>query len=106
MVNTTLNNFLKQSLSVQIQEETPLQDVHKILSLFINELIRQDFNRLIFLLYKIDVSEAKLKQILKEHPHEDAGKIIANLIIERQEQKIALRNSFDKKNESNDEERW
>jgi len=35
------------------------------------------------LLYRIDVSEAKLKYILQAHPNEDAGKLIAAVVIER-----------------------
>jgi hypothetical protein len=43
------------------------------------------------LLYRIDVSEAKLKYLLKENPNEDAGTMIAHLIIDRQIQKIKFR---------------
>jgi hypothetical protein len=58
---------------------------------YINQLILVNFERLVQLLYRIDVSEAKLKYLLKENPGEDAGKIIAVLIIERQIQKIKFR---------------
>lgn len=49
----------------------------------INELIKNDFSKLVQLLYRIDVSEAKLKYILQAHPNEDAGKLIAAVVIER-----------------------
>ncbi len=49
----------------------------------INELIKNDFSKLVQLLYRIDVSEAKLKYILQTHPNEDAGKLIAEVVIER-----------------------
>jgi len=58
---------------------------------YINQLILVNFERLVQLLYRIDVSEAKLKYLLKENPNEDAGRIIALLIIERQIQKIKFR---------------
>ena len=51
-------------------------------------MILTNFESLVQLLYRIDVSEMKLKSILKEQPNEDAGKIIALLIIERQIKKI------------------
>jgi hypothetical protein len=55
----------------------------------------------------VDVNEAKLKQVLKDNPNEDAGKIIARLLIERQQQKIILRKQFTKKDEGFDEaEKW
>lgn len=55
---------------------------------YINRLILTNFEKMIQLLYRIDVSETRLKQLLKENPNEDAGKMIAALIIERQIQKI------------------
>ena len=58
---------------------------------YINQLILVNFERLVQLLYRIDVSEATLKYLLKENPAEDAGRIIALLIIERQIQKIKFK---------------
>ena len=77
------------------------------LETLINDLIKEDFSKLVQLLYRIDVSEAKLKNVLKEHPNEDAGKIIAHLILERQEQKRKSREQF-KQAEENipDDEKW
>jgi hypothetical protein len=58
---------------------------------YINQLILINFERLVQLLYRIDVSEAKLKYLLKENPYQDAGRIIALVIIERQVQKIKFK---------------
>jgi hypothetical protein len=60
----------------------------------INELVAKDFSKLVYLLYAVDVSEKKLKNLLAEHPTEDAGKLIALLILERQEQKRKSREQF------------
>lgn len=53
------------------------------LIIYINECIQHDFNKLVQLLYRIDVSEEKLKYILQLNPNEDAAKLIAAVIIER-----------------------
>ena len=53
------------------------------LETLINEMIKNDFSKLVQLLYRIDVSEAKLKNILQVHPNEDAGKLIAEVVVER-----------------------
>ncbi|MEI6088479.1 MAG: hypothetical protein WCR66_12865 [Bacteroidota bacterium] len=73
----------------------------------INQLISKDFAKLVYLLYAVDVSEKKLKQLLAEHPNEDAGKLIALLMLERQEQKKKSREQF-KQNEEDipDEDKW
>ena len=61
---------------------------------FINECIQNDFNKLVQLLYRIDVSEAKLKSILQLNPNEDAAKLIATVIVERLAATKAARASF------------
>ena len=49
----------------------------------INEWITQDFKKLLLVLYRLDVSEKKLSQLLAENKGIDAANIIATLIIER-----------------------
>jgi len=63
---------------------------------FINDCIQHDFNKLVQLLYRIDVSEEKLKYILQLNPNEDAAKLIAAVIIERLAATKAARASFSK----------
>ena len=77
------------------------------LAVEINQLILTNFERLVQLLYRIDVSEMKLKNLLKENPNEDAGKLIATLIIERQIQKLKYRSEHSTTNEEDtNEEKW
>lgn len=61
---------------------------------YINDCINHDFNKLVQLLYRIDVSEQKLKTILQSHPNEDAARLIAAVIIERLAATKAARASF------------
>jgi len=77
------------------------------LETLINDLIKEDFSKLVQLLYRIDVSEAKLKNVLKEHPNEDAGKLMAKIVIERLAATKKARESFSTKstNIEDDEER-
>ncbi len=75
------------------------------LAFCINELLLHDFSSLVQLLYQVDVPEQKLKTVLKENPHEDAGNIIADLIIQRQQEKAASRKNYLSSNPS-DEEKW
>lgn len=68
---------------------------------YINRLIQEDFDQLIRLLYRIDVSEPRLKQLLREHPDQDAGVLIARMIIDRQWEKMKSRAHFRSKKEGN-----
>ncbi len=73
----------------------------------INYLIVNDFNKLIYILYRADINEAKLNKLLSENKKEDAGKIIAALFIQRQLEKIKSREE-NRMNTSDfeEEERW
>lgn len=66
---------------------------------YINDCINHDFNKLVQLLYRIDVSENKLKTILQSNPTEDAAKLIAAVIIERLAATKAARASFSSTNQ-------
>jgi len=73
----------------------------------INDLINNDFQKLVSILYRVDVSEMKLKQLLNENPGTNAALIIADLMIERQTEKIRSRQQFNKRDENiSDDERW
>jgi len=66
---------------------------------FLEHLLHNDPNKLIAILYRIDVSEKKLKQTLAENKQRiPEGQIIANLLIERQREKIKFRKKYAQEN--------
>lgn len=60
----------------------------------INNWINNDFEHLLYLLYRIDVHEDKVRKLMIEHKGENAAEIITDLIIARQKQKIETRKLF------------
>lgn len=72
----------------------------------INQLIVHDFTALVQILYRLDVSEAKLKMVLSENPKEDAGRLIAALIIERLKKREEVRKQFPTQENIPEEDRW
>ena len=73
----------------------------------INDLLNHDFAQLVSLLYRLDIYETKLRLLLQSHPGTDAAELIANLIIERQAQKIKTREEYrQKENDIDDAEKW
>ena len=72
----------------------------------INELLTTDFQKLIAILYRVDVSEDKLKKLLQQNPTADAGLIIADLMIERQLQKSKSKKETKMNTDIPDDERW
>lgn len=67
-------------------------------------LIDKNFEKLLFILYRIDVDEAKAKQLLSQHLPDEAPVVLAELIINRQKQKEAFRASFGSKVVEEDDE--
>ena len=73
----------------------------------INELINFDFSKLVSILYRVDVDEGKLRHLLNVNAGKDAAPVIADLLIERQEQKKKWRDKFgDNKSADDGEEKW
>ena len=58
------------------------------------------------MLYRIDVSEQKLKQLVQKKPTTDAAVIITDLLIERQEQKMKTKISFKEDDNIPDDDKW
>ena len=81
-------------------------ELRTALAVWVNELIQHDLSELIRVLYRVDISENKLKFLLREKVGEDAAYIIADLIIERQLQKIKTRQQFQQPPPENEEDRW
>jgi iron-sulfur cluster repair protein YtfE (RIC family) len=88
-----------QEYTLQLLEEndvsfTSFSEFRKHIIQRINEWINNDFEHLLFMLYRIDVHEDKVRKLMAAHKGENAAEVIADLIIERQKQKIETRKLF------------
>ncbi len=107
MENTALVLQINKELAVELPEKISLEELQSKLAVHINQLIQNNFEQLINLLYRIDVSEAKIKSLLQNNTGKNAGDIIAASIIERQLQKIKSRQEFKRGNgHFTTEEKW
>ncbi|MBX2933037.1 MAG: hypothetical protein KF825_02260 [Ferruginibacter sp.] len=107
MQNAELIKLLNEELPVCIAANESWQQIQQQLAKYINTLLQNDFNRLVTYLYRIDVSEQKLKTLLQQNTGKNAGDVIADLIIERQLQKIKTRRQYNQGQHSfDDEEKW
>jgi hypothetical protein len=98
LINTELDTTFPEVLSKE--------DIFTPLSEYINHLINNDFQKLLYHLYRIDISEQKLQKLLADNPDKNAGDIIAHLIIERQLQKLESRKQYKERPADTDEEKW
>lgn len=93
MLNDHTIAFQKQEMKMQLID-------------FINHLLLNDFNRLVQILYRIDVDEQKLKSLLQQNPQTDAAVLIADLLIQRQEEKLKSKQEFKEDTNISENEKW
>ena len=98
---------INKDWALQLNTTLTEDELVEAFAIHLNDMIVHHFSQLITALYRIDVSEQKIRQTLRENPQADAGKIIAHLIIERQKQKIKTRELFrSRDNDIDENERW
>jgi hypothetical protein len=102
--------MIEEILQQDLQKETGLvltNHFREELAAYINQLINADFEKLVFLLYRIDVKESMIKQLLALPSSNNAGEIIADAIIKRQEEKIITRQLYKQPdNNITEEDKW
>jgi hypothetical protein len=101
-----IENIMRGMLDVEERNKFTQEQLISMLAVHINQLLQINFEQLVNLLYRIDVSEKKLRQLLSDFPKEDAGNIIAALIVERQMEKINSRNRYKTDGSFDGEEKW
>ncbi|HEV8081049.1 MAG TPA: hypothetical protein VGP43_10065 [Chitinophagaceae bacterium] len=97
MVEKELIQLINKQMDTDISVDSHMGVLKEKLIKFINDLIQNNFQKLIAILYKVDVDESKLKKLLREGIGKDTADIIATQIIEREIQKIETRKQFERK---------
>ena len=105
-MNTELIIDIKKEMAIELPDNIDLNELKEKLTQHINHLIQHDFERLVAILYRIDINEKKLKELLQRYSDKDSGGIIAQLIIERQLEKIKTRQQFKSGNNISEAEKW
>ena len=97
---------LNDALSIKIGNALSWEEIQLVVKEKVNQLLQNDFHGLITLLYRLDVSEEKLKSLLETNQDQDAAGIISQLIVERQLQKIKSRDELRNNDHISEEEKW
>ncbi|PSL49583.1 hypothetical protein CLV51_101917 [Chitinophaga niastensis] len=100
--------WTQENFEVRIPVNISYELLEEILAGRLETLINEDFRHFIFLLYRLDIAEKKVREILETATATGADpyKPIAALIIERQLQKIISRATYKQDDLPDDEERW
>ncbi|MGN6509392.1 MAG: hypothetical protein ACTHLD_08010 [Chitinophaga sp.] len=101
--------WLKENAGIRLRKKTfSFEELEQRLAERLEMLVEKDFQQFVLLLYQVDVSEEKVKQVLATQNYPDVYRNVARLIIERQAEKIRSREIYRQPPESlhNDEEKW
>ena len=94
---TLARNLVSKDLALDYELPDTIESIEELknqLTQVINTLLNRDMNRLLTALYRIDVSEKKVKNILTVSSPENIASEIADLIIERESQKVITRKKY------------
>jgi hypothetical protein len=97
---------LSEDAALAIQPGITYEQLEELLAQRLEELISHNFQQFVLLLYKIDVAENKVREVLESDITPDAYRKIAALLIQRQQQKIISRKEFTKPIDDDEEEKW
>jgi hypothetical protein len=107
MEDQSLIEIINNEMDLDLPADMAFEEMRRQLQAIINRLIESDFQKLVNILYSIDVNERKLKYLLQENVGTDAPVIIADLIIERQMEKMKARREYTQQDDDiSDEEKW
>lgn len=97
---------LSEDASLAIEPGITYDQLEALLAEQLEQMISRDFQQFVLLLYKVDVSEHKIRAVLESDISPDAYRKIAALLIERQQEKIISRKTNTKPVDDDGEEKW
>lgn len=107
MKNSDMQDPIREQLQSTLGWELPELNWKIRLIEEIRYLLENDFHKLVSILYRMDVSEGKLRGLLQQNPEQDAATLIAGLMVERAVQRQQTKAEYGRRPTDQDtEERW
>ena len=97
---------LGDTMELRLPDTVSYEQLEELLAERLEILISHHFQQFVFLLYRIDVPENQIRDILEQDAGAGAYRKIAGLLIERQLQKIKSRETFRTAPPENEEDKW
>lgn len=87
-------NWFNFQITFKGDQESPYRELYNQILPLIEELLNDDYPKLIAMLYRIDIDEGFLNRKLKENPQADTDEVITDLILKRELQKVIIRDIY------------
>lgn len=83
-----------QSAVATTDGASPRDYLVQLLTPTVKQMLDQSFDRLLNVLYRIDLPEKKVVEILEQSPPDEVANCLSRAIVDRQLEKISLRERF------------
>lgn len=100
-----LNDEIKQMLQLHFEIELKNTEKQAIID-YIDHLIANNFQQLINVLYKIDISENKIKLALQQQQNRKTAEVLVEMILERLQEKAESRKATKTNNFISEDEKF
>ena len=87
-------NCFSFEITFSNKEESPYIELFNQILPLIDELLNDDYPKLLAMLYRIDIDEDFLNRKLKELQQSDTHELITDLILKRELQKVIIREIY------------
>jgi hypothetical protein len=78
----------------QTEELVSFQALQEKIASVIGQLLRNNPERLLNLMYRLDIDENKFRFVIQNGPEENVAQQLAELVLEREMQKVYWRNKY------------
>lgn len=92
-----IKNQIAQTLALRedlIQETNSEEALLNLIEQYVQELVDTNFEQLLRILYRIDIADYKVKKAIDNVGATNAARAIAELILEREKEKIISRQKY------------
>jgi hypothetical protein len=103
--NESLASELSNKLEIDLPEKRSIEELKFFLAGYISHLMSNNPDKLVSILSRVDVSEKMLKANL-QNQEENASSIMAQMIIDRQLEKIKTRERYRSNDDISEDEKW
>ncbi len=90
-------NWFSFEISFKGEKDSPYQELFLQILPLVDEMLNDDYPKLMAMLYRIDIEEDFLNRKLKESEQADTDEVITDLIIKRELQKVIIREAYSSK---------
>ena len=87
-------DIVSGNFELQKQDVLSYEELHYILSQRIRELLEKNVEKLVHILYRIDVNQKKTDDIFNNLSKDDIALLLTDAVIERQLQKVHTRRKY------------